>query len=40
MTPKLTAMIVTSNKELHGTEISTKKIVARGNHKVEPGNLD
>lgn len=40
MTPKLTAMIVTSNKELHGTEISTKKIVAIGNPKVETVYLD
>lgn len=40
MTPKLALMIITSNKELHGTEINTGKIITLGNPKVETFYLD
>lgn len=40
MTPKLTLLIITSNKELHGTPIDTKKIVTLGNPSVETFYLD
>lgn len=40
MTPKLTLMIITSNKELHGTEINTGKIITLGSPKVETFYLD